>query len=111
MDNKRIVANVIDTETGEIVNDLYPGDKIVRAESKKSYKKYANAKKETPEYEKWDLDNFYRANVSELSLLMKESSQTEKAFLFSISPYVSFEDSHLQYGNGNDIGTEDLVKI
>lgn len=111
MDDKRAIANVVDKETGEIVNDLYPGDKIVRAESKKSYKKYTNSKKETPEYEKWDLDNFYRANISELSLLMKELSQTEKAFLFSISPYVSFEDSHLQYRNGVDIGTEDLVKI
>lgn len=111
MDDKRVVANVIDTKTGEIVNGLYPGDKIVRAKSKKSYKKYTATKKETPEYEKWDLDNFYRANISELSLLMKELSQTEKAFLFSISPYVSFEDSHLQYGNGVDIGTEELVKI
>lgn len=111
MDDKLVVANIVDTKTGEIVNDLYRGDKIVRAESKKSYKKYANAKKENPEYEKWDLDNFYRANIGELELLMKELSQIEKAFLFSISPYVSFEDSHLQYNNGVDIGTEDLVKI
>lgn len=111
MDDKPIVANVVDSNTGEIIDDLHPGDRIVRAESKKSYRKYTKNRESTPEYEKWDLDNFYRANVSELSLLMKELSQTEKAFLFSISTYVSFEDSHLIYRNGNDIGTEDLVKI
>lgn len=111
MDDKPVVANVVNLDTGEIVDDMYPGDKIVRAESRRSYKKYTKSKDSTPEFEKWDLDNFYRANISELSLLMEDLSQAEKAFLFSISPYVSFEDSHLSYGNGIDIGTEELVKI
>ena len=42
---------------------------------------------------------------------MNDLSQAEKAFLFSILPYISYEDCHLQYGNGIDIGTEDLIDI
>lgn len=111
MDNKPVVANVISMETGEITDDLYPGDRIVRGKSAESYRSYKKNSKSTPDYQKWDLDNFYRANISELTLLLEELSQSEKAFLFSISPYISFEDCHLKYHNNVDIGTEDLVKI
>ena len=40
--------------------------------------------------------------------------QARGHFLFSIAPYVSFEDNHLQIGRGKkavDIGTEDLINI
>ena len=112
MDNKPVVAIVVDDKTGEITNDMYAGDKIVRANSKQSYKKYVKKNSESePDYQKWDLDNFYRANISELTLLLDDLSQSEKAFLLSVSPYISFEDSHLKYGNNKDIGTEDLIDI
>lgn len=112
MDNKIAVAHVISSDTGEQMNDIFPGDQIVRRESSESYKKYVKSKSEKEKsYQRWDLDNFYRANISELTLLLEELSQSEKAFLFSISPYISFEDCHLMYHNNVDIGTEELVKI
>lgn len=112
LDNKPVVANVVSTNTGEIVDDLFPGDRIIRRESSNSYKKYVKKNSEnTSEYQKWNLDNFYRANISELTLLLKDLSQTEKAFLFSVSPYISFEDCRLVFHNNVDIGTEHLVEI
>ncbi|HHX60331.1 MAG TPA: hypothetical protein GX707_06290 [Epulopiscium sp.] len=112
MDDKVIVAHLVSDNTGEITDAIYPGDRIVRGESSESYRKYVkNKSKDEPSYQKWDLDNFYRANISELTLLLEDLSQTEKAFLFSISPYISFEDCHLKYHNNADMGTEDLVRI
>ena len=116
MDNKPAVAFVVSEKTGEITNEIFPGDKIVRGKSKDSYKQYVKKnskdnKSEKAEYQNWDLDNFYRANISELTLILKELSSTEKAFLLSISPYISFEDCHLKYHNNVDIGTEDLANI
>lgn len=112
MDDKPVVAVVVNPETGEITDDLRPGDRIVRKKSSDSYQKQVKKNSEsTPDYQNWNLDNFYRANISELALWMDDLSQTEKAFLFSVSPYISFEDCRLIYGNGVDIGTEDLIKI
>jgi len=50
-------------------------------------------------------------NIDEIQKWMKELSTMEKAFLFSIVPYISYDDCCLKYGNKKDIGTEDLVKI
>lgn len=108
MDNKQPRAYVVSNITGKITADLYPGDRIVRAESIESYKK---KKTMPPEYEKWNIENFLKANIEEVKLWMDELSQAEKAFLFSIIPYISFEDCHLQFDNETDIGTEDLIKI
>lgn len=108
MGDKPVVGHIVNSETGEISTDLYAGDRIVRASSKKSYKKKVEIPKEC---ETWNLEEFYKANILEMRLLMKDLSQAEKAFLFSIAPYVSFDDCHLQYGNGLDIGTEELIKI
>lgn len=90
---------------------MYPGDRIVRQESVDSYKIIKGTTKTTEEYQKWDLESFLKANIPEVKLLSKELSQSEKAFLFSVAPYVSFDDCHLEYENKTDIGTEDLVKI
>lgn len=114
MDNKPIVAHVVSAKTGEITDDLHEGDRIIRKNSSKNYRKIKNVKENIDDesrYERWNLENFYKANISEIRLLLKDLSQSEKAFLFSIAPYVSFDDCHLQYGNGVDIGSEDLVKI
>lgn len=112
MDDKPVVANIVNSETGEIINDLHQGDRIVRANSSESYKKVVKKNSEnTSNYQTWNLDNFYRANISELALWMDDLSHTEKAFLFSVSPYISFEDCRLVYANGVDIGTEDFIKI
>ncbi|MGJ0847368.1 hypothetical protein ACR77J_11820 [Tissierella praeacuta] len=112
MDDKPVIAVIVNPDTGEITDDLHQGDRIVRANSSKSYKKAVKKNSKTDEeFQIWNLDNFYRANISELALWMDDLSHTEKAFLFSVSPYISFEDCRLIYANGVDIGTEDLIKI
>lgn len=107
--NNGSVAVIVDSDTGEITDEIYPGDRIVRHSSVKSLKKLKSVDDDKSEI--WNLKNFYKANVSEMKLWLVDLSQAEKAFLFSIAPYVSFDDCHLQYGNGIDIGTEDLMKI
>lgn len=102
-------AYVVNKNTGEITNELKPGDRIIKAESRNKFKK--NKEIDKAVFEEWNIKTFYKANTSEMQLLMNDLSQSEKAFLFSIVPYISYDDSHLQYGNGNDIGTEDLIKI
>ena len=92
---------VVDPETGEVVNRLRSGDRVLKAESIE----YLASTQE------WKLDNFFKGHAGEINKWLKELSVNEKAFLFSIMSYVSYEDCHLQYSNGNDIGTEDLVRI
>jgi hypothetical protein len=108
MEDEQVRAHIVSTSTGEITANLYPGDRIVRGKSRKSYKRKIEP---SPEYAKWNLENFLKTHIAEVRLWMNELSQAEKAFLFSIAPYVSFEDCHLQFENNTDIGTEDLVKI
>jgi hypothetical protein len=108
MDDKHIRAHVVSAKTGEITTDLFAGDRIVRSSSNKSFDVKTEA---MTEYTKWNLGNFLKTHVAEMRLWMDDLSQAEKAFLFSIVPYISYEDCHLQYGNGVDIGTEDLMKI
>lgn len=101
----KVTRIVIFPETGEVNTILNEGDRILRAKSIKSNKE--NNKDSMD----WSIGNFLKFYVPEMSLMLKELSNTEKAFLFSIMPYVSYDDCHLQYGNGVDISTEDLVEI
>jgi hypothetical protein len=110
MDDKQIVAHVVSAQTGEVTTDLRQGDKIVRGTSSDSYRRLKNPK-ETEEFMKWNLENFFKANIAEMRLWMDDLSQAEKAFLFSVAPYISFEDCHIRYGNGVNVGSEDLIKI
>jgi|GEM_PF-1302784 len=114
--DQNAIALVVEANTGEITSELYPGDRIVRKTSVESYKKNIkknekNDNNEEIEFIYWNTKSFYKVNVAELRLWLDDLSQAEKAFLFSIAPYISFDDCHLQYGNGVDIGTEDLIKI
>jgi hypothetical protein len=107
-------AHVVSKATGEIVTELYDGDSILRKESKEAHKKFEDAKNESKKASEtlvWSMTNFMKMNTVEVRLWMDELSQAEKAFLFSIVPCVSFDDCHLQTHSGEDIGTEDLLKI
>ena len=92
---------IVDLGTGEEVGFLNDGDKIIRKETLA----YLNNTQE------WKIEHFFKGHVGEINKWLKELSIHEKAFLFSIVPFISYEDCHLRYGNGIDIGTEDLVKV
>jgi hypothetical protein len=106
--DKKVKAHVVSSETGEITADLYEGDSIRRKESSEAYLRHKQQNK--PETIIWNMSNFMKMNSMEVRLWMNELSQAEKAFLFSIVPYVSYTDCHLEV-DGRDIGTEDLVEI
>lgn len=99
--DKRIKGIIISPDTGEQINALYEGDRTVRKEQIDYLKTI----------QEWKMENYFKGHVGEIKRWMSDLSVSEKAFLFSIVPYISFNDCHLRYDNGNDIGTEDLVKI
>lgn len=113
MDESKTSRVVVNTETGEIEHKLQKGDRIVRKNSVESLIKKQRREKEVEQRVtlEWNLENFFKVHVPEMRLWMKDLSQTERSFLFSITTYVSYEDCHLQYDNGVDIGSEDLVTI
>jgi hypothetical protein len=92
---------IVNPETGEQAGEIHPGDRIVRKKSVEYLQKT----------EVWNLENFFKGHISEIRKWQGELSVYEKAFLFSVVTYVSYEDCHLQYDNGRDIGTEDLVQL
>jgi hypothetical protein len=92
---------IVDLDTGEVTSEIYPGDRLLRA----------GTLEHLSSTQEWNIENFFKGHIGEITKWLKDLSVAEKAFLFSIVPYVNYEDCHLQYSNGNDIGTEDLVKI
>jgi hypothetical protein len=99
--DKTIKGIVLHPETGEILNELYEGDRTVRKQSIDYLKNV----------QEWKIEHYFKGHENEIKKWMKDLNMSEKALLFSIVPYISFNDCHLQYENGIDIGTEDLVKL
>lgn len=96
-----VMGIIIDPDTGERIGHLAAGDRIVRESSIE----YLN------NTQVWKLDSFFKGHTGEIGKWVDDLSINEKAFLFSVMSYVNYEDCHLCYSNGKDIGTEDLVKI
>lgn len=93
-------GNIINND-GVIIGELYEGDTILRKQSKD----YLNNTQE------WKIEHFFKGHIDEIEKWMNDLTGNEKIFLFSITPYISYDDCHLQYRNNTDIGTEDLVNI
>lgn len=67
--------------------------------------------KEEPIYQVWNLESFYKGNIQELRCIMKDLDVYEKAFLYSVAPYVGYEDCCIKYDNGKEISFDSLVEI
>jgi hypothetical protein len=112
MDESKVTGFVVSTETGERTHELHKGDRIVRGKSVDAMaQKLKEQEKRAQDLLEWNLENFLKAYVAEMKLWMDDLTGTEKIFLFSIVPYISYDDCHLQHSNGVDIGTEDLVTV
>src|SRR5690554_4873492 len=98
-DNDEIRGIIIHPETGELIGELAAGDRVVR---KASVAYLENT-------QVWRMENFYKGHSGELNKWMQELSVSEKAFLFSVVPYIGYEDCCLKHSNGRPLGTEDLV--
>jgi hypothetical protein len=103
MDNKEVRRKLVDMETGEEVL-IYEGDRIVRGASTEHLEKKSKC-------QEWKIENFFKGHIGEIEKWMQDLTPNEKAFMFSICPYICYESCAIQYSNGKDIGTEELVKI
>lgn len=99
--DENIRGIIISPETCQQIGYINEGDRIVRAKNVDYLK----------DYNEWRIENFFKGHITEISKVIGELSVYEKAFLLSIVPYISYADCHLQYENGRDLGTEDLIKI
>lgn len=73
---------------------------------------YKRIKEEGKKYQEWNImEHFYKGNIDEIRKTMQNLNVYEKAFLYSIVPYISYEDCCLKYDNGNELKFETLVDI
>lgn len=94
-------ADVIDNKTGEVLTELYDGDRIVR---KKSLEKLHSVRD-------WKIEHFYKGNLREISKWMKDLSTNERAMLFTLTPYIGYDDCCLKHENGDMVTFDFIVSI
>lgn len=59
----------------------------------------------------WNLEHYAKTNTDELRLLLPDLQSSEKTLLFSLLPYVGYDDCLLRYSNGNELNVESMAKI
>lgn len=92
---------VIDSDSGEKLTDINPGDRLVRGKTVE----YLSTTQE------WKLEHFYKGNLQEIKKWLTDLSPNEKAILFTISPYVGYDDCCLKHENGNMITFDCIVEL
>jgi hypothetical protein len=100
-DNSKLI---IDKNTGEIVGEINPGDKIIK-------KKSLDFLEKQQELQEWNIQHFYKGNIDEIKKLNNELSIYEMGLLYAIVPYVNYDDCCLKYNNGQELGFDDIVKL
>ena len=95
---KRIV---IDDDSGEIVNEIMEGDKIVKSGTID----FLN------ETQTWRIERYFKGSMDEARALMMELSSSEKAFLFCASAYVGYTDCCIKHDNGKVFDIVDFVSL
>lgn len=63
------------------------------------------------QYDRWIVDTFYKGNVPELKAIMKELDTYEKALLYSVAPYIGYEDCCIRHTNGKELNVEDVAEL
>ena len=92
------------------VVEINDGDIIVRKASLEAYERIKKKKSQTQDWSKV-MQSFCKGNIEELRKNMSNLDVYEKAFLFSIVPYVGYEDCCLKYDNGRELKFESLLEI
>ena len=83
-------AIIIDEQTGEIVDEIHPGDRILRKESVEYLE----------HYQVWHLENYYKGHAPELKKIMPELNAYERAFLFTIVLKTMFKNYRIRVLGG-----------
>lgn len=97
----KVRSILVSPDTGEKVGEILEGDVILR----KNSIDYLSS------YRVWKVEHFYKGNAAEMKKLMEELTPSEKALLFSIAVYVGYEDCCLKHDNGNELTTNDLIRL
>jgi hypothetical protein len=109
MEERKLVAQAVDVETGEILTDIYEGDKIKHKEDDEKKKEFL--KKYDPEFNKGE--SFVKLYDKTLAVLRRHLKPAEFVFAISLAEYVSYEDGILRkggHGNGKFLTMEDLAQ-
>ena len=85
---------VIDKETGEIVNSLYDGDRILRNSSLKYLAKQSELIEFLPN------TNYVKIYIDPLKELKRSLTGAEMLFIISMLEFISYETGILQHCNG-----------
>lgn len=93
--------SMVDSETGEVLYDLEPGDRVIRAASIEYFKKLNGRKSR----------GFTKVDVSEGVLVLKDLNANERSLMFVLQYYVSYESCLIRYPNGRDITFGDIVEL
>jgi hypothetical protein len=97
------------SKEGEIIGELYAGDRIIRG--KEEIKKKLSPEDKKNNLDIWKIEHFYKGNVNEIMLLIKDLSAYEKAFLFSVAPYIGFDDCCIKHANNKSADFEALISL
>ena len=105
---------IYDTVTKKFVDEIKPGDKITRLASVEAYRKIKESRYTAP-YKKtkqdWNSGSFYKGNIEEIRAVMPELDTYEKAFLYSVAPFIGYEDCCIKYDNGRELSFQTLSEI
>jgi DNA-binding MarR family transcriptional regulator len=80
---------------------MSPGDRVIRGKTID----YLNGSSE------WKIEHFFKGNIKEIQLWMDDLTANEKAVLFTISPYVGYDDCCLKKLNGDMLRFDDIVRM
>ena len=59
----------------------------------------------------WNLKHYSKVNTDELRLLLPELKKNERIVLFSLLPYVGYDDCLLKHMNGKPLNIESIANI
>lgn len=102
-DNGEARSYVIDKETGELVDALYFGDRILRGKSTEAYADTQEEKAASP------IRRFTKQNNDELGLLIQELSHVEAKYLFACLCYLGYEDNCIKNSRGEPLSVADVA--
>jgi hypothetical protein len=97
-----------DAETGEYIGEYEQGDRIVKGRSINSVRYQMWLDDVRSGKSEWQIKDFVKVSSQEQELWNKDLSVNEKAFLYSIQPYLSF-DNDLVGKDGIQLNTEDVI--
>ena len=95
--NRLVVAE----ETGEILNRLSDGDRILKHKSIE----YLS------DFQTWKIEHYYKGNIDEVRKHLNSLSINERAFLFTVVTYIGYKDCCIQYDNGKTMDFEELIAL